>query len=338
MIVLTRTWELLGETQPIVLKMLKNSLKKDRLAHAYLFEGMKGTGKKEGSILFAKGILCENLRDGYIPCNQCNNCKRIEHGNHPDVHLVEPDGQSIKKHQIQSLQEEFSKTGVESKRKIYILVHADKMTINAANSLLKFLEEPNALSVAILLTEQIQRILPTILSRCQTISFTPLAPNKMAEQLIVNGIKKSDAPKIAQLTNNYEEALLLSSDEWFVQAQKIVVKLYKIIKGNPLDALISLQREWFIHFKEKDQYDRGLDLLLLLYKDLLYIQLGKYEQIVHINEKELLEASALKLSQNLLIEKITAIFEAKRKLQSNMNPQLLMEQLVLKLQEGSSVV
>ena len=338
MIVLTRTWELLGETQPIVLKMLKNSLKKDRLAHAYLFEGMKGTGKKEGSILFAKGILCENLRDGYIPCNQCNNCKRIEHGNHPDVHLVEPDGQSIKKHQIQSLQEEFSKTGVESKRKIYILVHADKMTINAANSLLKFLEEPNALSVAILLTEQIQQILPTILSRCQTISFTPLAPNKMAEQLMVNGIKKSDAPKIAQLTNNYEEALLLSSDEWFVQAQKIVVKLYKILKGNPLDALISLQREWFIHFKEKDQYDRGLDLLLLLYKDLLYIQLGKYEQIVHINEKELLEASALKLSQNLLIEKITAIFEAKRKLQSNMNPQLLMEQLVLKLQEGSSVV
>ncbi|MFT8322608.1 MAG: DNA polymerase III subunit delta' [Bacillus sp. (in: firmicutes)] len=335
---MTRTWEQLEESQPIVLKMLKNSLIKKRLAHAYLFEGMKGTSKKDSSILLAKSVLCENLLDKYVPCETCSNCKRITNGNHPDVHMVEPDGLSIKKHQIQTLQEEFSKTGVESKKKLYIISHADKMTTNAANSLLKFLEEPNAETTAILLTEQIQQIIPTILSRCQILSFTPLSPSKLVDQLIMKGIKMNDAPKLAQLTNNYEEALLLSSDEWFVQAQKIVVKLYETLKENSLEALVALQRDWFLHFKEKDQYDRGLDLLLLLYKDLLYIQLGKHEQIVHINEKELLETAALRLSNHRLTEQISAIFEAKRKLQGNMNPLLLMEQLVLKLQEGSSVV
>jgi DNA polymerase III subunit delta' len=337
-IVLTRTWEQLERTQPIVLKMLKNSLKKERLAHAYLFEGMKGTGKREISLVLTKSILCENSIEGYVPCETCSNCKRINNGNHPDVHLLEPDGQSIKKHQIQSLQEEFAKTGVESKQKVYILVHADKMTTNAANSLLKFLEEPNAETTAILLTEQIQQILPTILSRCQVLSFTPLSPSEMSKELVRNGIKLNEAPLLAQITNNFEEALTLSTDEWFVQAQKIVVKLYEALKGAPLEALVALQREWFSHFKEKEQFDRGLDLLLLLYKDLLYIQLGKHDQIVYVSEKERLEAYALRTSNRRITEQMTAIFEAKRKLQGNMNPQLLMEQLVLKLQEGSSVV
>ena len=335
---MTRTWEQLERTQPVVLKMLKNSLKKNRLAHAYLFEGMKGTAKKEISTILTKSILCENNINDYVPCETCSNCKRINHGNHPDVHIVEPEGLSIKKNQIQSLQEEFSKTGVESNQKIYILVHADKMTTNAANSLLKFLEEPNAETTAILLTEQIQQILPTILSRCQVLSFTPLSPTEMAKQLVSKGIKSNEAPLLAHITNNLDEALSLSTDDWFVQAQRIVVKLYEALKGAPLEALIALQREWSFHFKEKDQIDRGLDLLLLLYKDLLYIQLGKQNQIVYVSEKERLESYALKSSNQRLTEQMSAIFEAKRKLQGNMNPQLLMEQLVLELQEGSSVV
>jgi len=337
-IVLTRTWEELEGTQPIVLKMLKNSLKKNRLAHAYLFEGMKGTGKREISTILTKSILCENVIDEYVPCETCSNCKRINHGNHPDVHIVEPEGLSIKKHQIQSLQEEFSKTGVESKKKIYVIVHADKMTTNAANSLLKFLEEPNAETTAVLLTEQIQQILPTILSRCQVLSFTPLSPSEMAKKLVTSGIKTSEAPLLAHITNDYDEALSLSTDDWFVQARGIVVKLYEALNTAPLEALIALQREWFLHFKDKEQIDRGLDLLLLLYKDLLYIQLGKHNQIVYVSNQERLERYALKSSSHRLTEQMSAIFEAKRKLQGNMNPQLLMEQLVLELQEGSSVV
>ncbi len=335
---LAKTWEQLQEIQPIVLKMLKNSILKGRLAHAYLFEGMKGTGKREASTLLAKSVFCQSLIEGYIPCETCLNCKRLNNGNHPDVHVVEPDGQSIKKTQIQSLQEEFSKTGVESNKKLYMIVHADRMTNNAANSLLKFLEEPHPHTIAILMTEQSQQILPTILSRCQTISFKALSSYQLIETLTSNGVDRFLAPILAQITNNLDEAIEYSRNDWFVQAQKIVLKLHEVLKKNPLEAMVTLQEEWFFHFKEKEQIDNGLDLLLLIFKDLLYIQLGKQDQVVFQNEKIRFEQFALQSSSRRISEQITAILEAKRKLQANMNPQLLMEQLVLKLQEGSSFV
>jgi DNA polymerase III subunit delta' len=330
-----KTWEELESIQPTVLKMFKNSIHKKRLAHAYLFEGMKGTGKREAGIILAKSLFCLSPLEEFKPCESCMNCKRINHGNHPDIHIVEPDGLSIKKQQIQALQEEFAKTGVESKQKLYMIVHADRMTVNAANSLLKFLEEPHAQTFAILLTEQLQKILPTILSRCQTISFQPLSSQNMVTTLLEQGVESHKATIAAQLTNNLNEALELSRDEWFAQAQKIVVKLYEMLKKSPLEAMVSLQEDWFIHFKDKEQFDRGLDLLLLIFKDLLYIQIGKHGQVVNISEKSRLEQYALQTSGRRLTEQMTVILDAKRKLQANMNPQLLMEQLVLRLQEGS---
>ncbi|OVE62162.1 DNA polymerase III subunit delta', partial [Chryseobacterium mucoviscidosis] len=122
-------------------------------------EGRKGTGKLDAATLLAKSFFC--LEDGAEPCESCRNCQRIESGNHPDVHVVHPDGLSIKKGQIQALQEEFSKTGLESHKKLYIISHADQMTVNAANSLLKFLEEPSSDTIAVLLTEQPQKLLDT---------------------------------------------------------------------------------------------------------------------------------------------------------------------------------
>ena len=235
MIQLSKSWEELEKIQPVALKMIKNSIRKNRLAHAYLFEGMRGTGKKETGIVVAKSLFCQSPIDGYIPCEECNNCQRINHGNHPDIHIVEPDGLSIKKQQIQLLQEEFSKTGVESNQKLYMIIHADRMTVNAANSLLKFLEEPHQQTFAILVTEQIQKILPTILSRCQTLSFRPLSNDDLIHKLVELGVKKDLAPLIAQLTNNLDEALALNEDDWFAQAQKIVVKLYEVLKKNPLE-------------------------------------------------------------------------------------------------------
>ncbi len=285
--------------QPIVLQILQNSIVKDRVAHAYLFEGDKGTRKKEVSILYAKSLLCENRIEGKA-CENCSNCRRINHGNHPDLHLVEPDGLSIKKEQIKQLQEEFSKTGVESKKKIYIIVHADKMTPNAANSLLKFLEEPLADATAILITENIHRILPTILSRCQTISFKPLPKEELTAQLLEAGIQPHLAALAANLTNHYEEAVEICQNEWFAQARLIVLKLYEVLQNSPFQAMVKIQEDFVQHFKEKDQVDRALDLLLLIYKDLLQIQLGKEEQLVYPDQKEKWKSNALQVSTNRL--------------------------------------
>lgn len=335
---LVKTWDQLEELQPAVLKMLKNSLLKHRVAHAYLLEGIRGTGKKEIALLITKSLFCDSLIEGFKPCEACHNCRRINSGNHPDVHKVEPDGLSIKKLQIQELQEEFSKKGVESSRKVYMISDADKMSVSAANSLLKFLEEPNSQTTAFLLTEQPQQLLPTILSRCQILSFKPLSPLAMINQLTENGVNPMKAPLLAQMTNNLDEAYELNVDDWFAQAQKIVLKLYEVLRKNPLEAMVTLQGDWFSHFKEKEQINRGLDLLLLIFKDLLYIQLDKQEQIVFKAESDRLRQYALETSGRRLSDQMSAILEAKRKLAANMNPQLMMEELVLNLQEGSSFV
>ncbi|WP_462410013.1 DNA polymerase III subunit delta' [Neobacillus sp. Marseille-QA0830] len=333
-----KTWDQLDELQPAVLRMMKNSLVKNRVAHAYLFEGMRGTGKKDIGLLFTKALFCESPVDGYKPCESCYQCRRINNGNHPDVHLIEPDGLSIKVDQIRELQAEFSKKAVESSKKVYLLVHANKMSVSASNSLLKFLEEPGPGTTAFLLTEQPQAILPTILSRCQVLTFQPLSPQVLIKQLEASGVSPQKAPLLAQLTNSLDEALELNVDEWFALAQKIVVKLFEVLRKSHLEALVSLQNDWFGHFREKEQLQRGLDLLLLFFKDLLYIQLDKQEQIVFRGEIDRLQQFALQTSGRRLANQMSAILDAKKKLAANMNPQLLMEQLVLKLQEGSSFV
>lgn len=335
---MSKTWADLEQEQPFAAKMLKSSIEKKRVAHAYLFEGEHGTSKKEASILFAESLFCEEPNHKYQPCGQCINCKRIHHGNHPDVHMIEPDGLSIKIEQIRSLRTEFSKSGVESRKKLYIIIDAEKMTIPAANSLLKFLEEPNMETTAILVTDQLQMILPTIISRCQSITFKKVPTEIFQKKLLEAGIHPVKARLLATVTNHLEEAVALDQDDWFVQARKIVLKLYEVLKQSPLHAMTALQDEWTLHFKEKSQLDMGLDLLLLLYKDILYIQLGKEEQLVYPDQHEKLKVDALQTSSKRLSEQMTTVLEAKRKLHANINSQLLMEQLVLNLQGGPSFV
>ncbi|WP_062107818.1 DNA polymerase III subunit delta' [Bacillus niameyensis] len=327
-------WQDFEQEQPYAAKILKSGIEKSRVAHAYLFEGDRGTGKRAASMLVAQSLFCENSIDEVEPCGHCINCKRIENGNHPDIHLVEPDGLSIKIEQIRSLRKEFSKSGLESNKKLYIIVDAEKMTISAANSLLKFLEEPNMETTAILLTEQPQRMLPTILSRCQAISFKSLPTNIMTKKLIEAGVHSVKAPLLATITNQLQEALELNDDDWFAQARKIVLKLYEVLKQNPLYVMTALHEEWNGHFKEKQQLEIGLDLLLFIYKDILYIQLGKETELIYPDQHEKFKVDALQISSGRLSKQMTAILEAKRKLNVNINPQLLMEQLVLKLQGG----
>ncbi len=330
-------WDQFEKEQPIAARLLKNSLVHHRIAHAYLFEGERGTGKKAGSLLLAASLFCEETGQDMLPCGECGNCRRIKSGNHPDVHLVEPDGLSIKIDQIRSLRTEFSKSGMESKRKLYIIIDAEKMTVQAANSLLKFLEEPHSETTAVLVTEQPQQLLPTIISRCQSVPFYPLRPEIFAQKLVEAGMSQGKTALLAALTNDLQEAVRLNEDDWFAQARKIVLKLYEVL-NNPLYAMTSLQTDWMGHFKEKAQHDLGLSLLLYIYIDILNIQLGKDRQLVYPDLRQTLEKDALQTSMNRLSKQMTAILEAKRKLHANMNPQLLMEQLVLNLQGGPSFV
>lgn len=321
----------MSQIQPKVTKMLTNSIQKDRVSHAYLFQGARGTGKREMSSLLTQSFFCSN-RDGVEPCQRCKDCHRIQSGNHPDVHEIVAEGQSIKKEQILHLQKEFTYTGLESNQKVYIVQDADKMTANAANRLLKFLEEPNRQTMAILLTENGQSILDTIRSRCQILSFQPLNAKNLENRLMEEGINEATARLLASLTNNLDEAVELSRDEWFAKARKIVIQLIEILQSKPDEALLFIHNEWMPHFQDREAHSKGLDLLMIWFKDLVYEHVENEAAIIFIQEKERIQKSSYQWSKQFATDALTHILEAKRNLHSNVHPTLVMEQLTLQIQ------
>ncbi|QTN01238.1 DNA polymerase III subunit delta' [Sediminibacillus dalangtanensis] len=325
-----KTWSDIASIQPLVARMLTNSLAKQRVSHAYLFQGNRGTGKKAISMVLAKSIFCRH-KNGQEPCQQCKDCQRIESGNHPDVHWIIPDGHSIKKEQILHLQKEFTYTGLESNQKVYIIEDAEKMTANASNRLLKFLEEPSKQTTAMLLTSNSQAILQTIRSRCQIMALKPLNAANLQRQLQEEGLSSSNARLISALTNNITEALEIGHDDWFANARKIVVQLTEVLQSKPEEAMLFINNQWMPHFKERQQMQRGLDLLLLWFKDIVYSFVDNEEAIIFINEKDKLSQASLHWSKQETTDALQRILEAKRKLEQNVHPALAMEQLTLHL-------
>ncbi|SHG75874.1 DNA polymerase III subunit delta' [Ornithinibacillus halophilus] len=326
------TWSEIAQVQPLASKVITNSIKKNRISHAYLLHGDRGTGKEAIANLIAKGLFCDNLID-VEPCNTCSACKRIESKNHPDVHWIEPDGQSIKIEQIKNLQKEFTYSGVESNQKVYIIKGADTLTANAANRILKFLEEPSKKTTAIMLTENTQSILPTIRSRCQIIDLQPLSPPKFQEQLIQSGLTEENAKLMSALTNNLKEAIEWNEDEWFVQARKLMVQLIETIADNSNDAYLFIHNHWVSHFKERSQQEKGFDLLILAFKDIIYYHVGKEDAYVFFyNDRERLERLGMKYSQEQLIAILQQLLQAKQRIKQNIHPTLVMEEVTLQIQ------
>lgn len=327
------SWEQLKDIQPRVVQLLVKTVEKDRLSHAYLFEGSRGTGKKRVALQLAKSFFCRH-REHAEACQTCSDCKRIEHGNHPDVHIIEPDGQSIKKHQVDYLQKEFTYRGMESAKKVYLVNHADMMTASAANSILKFLEEPVSPTLALLLTEQGQKILPTIQSRSQHLTFAPLSRQLFLDQLEKDGNSRMISSLLASLTTSFEEAITLLEGDWIAQARSVVIQLMEELYSRPTQVLFTLQEKWLPLFKERWQQEIGLDMILLWLRDLIYTKVGKVDSITYFDWQEQIEQQALSSSQDRLSQKMSFVLEAKRHLAANVNPQLLMEKLLLNIQEG----
>ncbi|MGP4073061.1 DNA polymerase III subunit delta' [Piscibacillus sp. B03] len=327
------SWVELKASQPVAMKMLQNSIIRDRIAHAYLFHGPPGTGKHEASLLFAMRYFCENKReDEPDPCYECNSCKRIQSGNHPDLHWIEPDGQSIKKEQIEYLQKEFTYTGLESNQKVYVIREAEKMTVNASNRLLKFLEEPSRETVAILLTDQIGQMLDTIISRCQRIQFHSLTDDHLYQQLIEKGLPESTSKLFAAMKLNINEALELHEDDWFAEARKIVVQLMDKVMNSSEEGYLELHQAYLKHFQGRESMGYGLELLLVWFQDIVSLHLDKRDSIVLIDQLDRLEKFHYVVSLSEAKSLIYEILNTRRKLAQNVHPTLAMEYLILKLQ------
>lgn len=322
--------------QKEIADFLKQGLKNGRIAHAYLFAGPRGSGRGKLALQLAKTLFCREEHGD--SCEHCENCRRISSGNHPDVHLIVPEGSKIKINQIRELQKEFSYRAMESARKVYIMEQADCMTTDAANRLLKFLEEPPVGAVAILLTEQLHGILPTIRSRCQIIQFPPISPLVVAKKLEERGIHSGMARIAAIVSAGLEEAEAYCQAESFAQLRGVVIQLSEDIVERGTYSLITLHDKILKRDKFSDELNLFLDLLLLWLRDLLFHLLGQESQISNIDQMETIQKQAPRWGQRRLVDGMETIMETQKRLSGNSNVQLCLEDMVLRLQEGSKIV
>lgn len=303
----------LAQNQPLVYSQIKKSVEHGRLAHAYLFEGDQGVGKHELSLWLAKRLFCTQVVDNE-PCNECNNCLRIAAGEHPNLWQIKPDGQSIKVDQIRQLQQEFVRSGFESRLQFFTISYADKMNASAANSLLKFLEEPAGSFVAILETDSPGKILPTIQSRCQILHFAPLNTQALVAKLVQTGIGTESATLLAALTNSYQKAVEISQEEWFNEAKAAVSQWYLYLANNDLMAFVYVQKKLTTLAKEKERQQLLLQMLMQHFRQA---------------RSKLLNGDVLALKENT--RRIELLLEAEQKLGANVSFQNVCEQLVLRM-------
>ena len=205
--------------------------------------------------------------------------------------MVAPDGNNIKIDQIRDLQHIFSYRSKAGHPKVYIIEQAEKMTVQAANSLLKFLEEPQVPAVGILITDNGQAMLPTIRSRAQMVPFSALNPEDMLQSLIKEGFPANLVRPAVHLASGLEACREILQQNWFAEIRNVMLQLGKESLGRGSTSLISAQQKLF-----KTGLSEHLDMLLSLFhlwfRDMLYVQYGRHEHIVFIDQLDMLSQLA----------------------------------------------
>ena len=194
--------EQLRDCQPLQFERFVHILEQGQLNHAYLFSG--NFGSLEMALFLSKSLFCSE-KTGIFPCEKCRNCKLIEQEEFPDVTIIKPLNQVIKTERIRELVGQFSQSGIENQRQVFIIEQAEKMHVNAANSLLKVIEEPQSEIYIFFLTDDEEQMLPTIRSRTQIFQFKKQVSTLMS-RLEEDGLVKNKAKLLAQFSQSQTEA------------------------------------------------------------------------------------------------------------------------------------
>lgn len=188
--------DLYGQT--VAKEQLRRSLARQQVSHAYLFGGPPGVGKKTAALAWAQALNCLNPAD-QDACDVCLACSKIKNRNHPDVLWVEAGGDSLKLEQVREIRQRAAYPPYEGRYLVIILLQAENLTLEAANALLKLLEEPAPKTVFVLVSDRPQNILPTVRSRCQAVNFRPLSRSLVVSFLRDRGAKAQEAEWLATL-------------------------------------------------------------------------------------------------------------------------------------------
>ncbi len=273
-----------------VLERFARLMHEGRLAHAYLFVGPVQTGKTQTALAVARLVNCEEPSAG--PCGACVSCRKIISGNHPDIHVVNSDEGSIKIEQIRTLLGRSQLRPYEAKTKVFIIRDAQNMTIEAANALLKTLEEPSPNTLMILTTALPEANLDTIKSRCHTVQFFPVAVNRITQVLSDEGLSAVQARFLAVYTDGCLGQARALAQEGLAQG-----------KNKMLDEIL-FNRHNDDYLKELAKDDvkaaQALQVLLTFFRDVLLLKSGAgTDMLVHQDRLKDLNTFAARSTDDL---------------------------------------
>ena len=301
--------------QAIAYKIFKNSIIKNKLSHAYL---INTNGYHKGfdfAKAFAKYLLCPNNETG---SHECSVCHLIDNNSYSEFKVIEADGLWIKKEQTDELQEMFSMKSL-SGRKVYIINGVENLNISASNSILKFLEEPEEGIVAILITDNIYKVLGTIVSRCQVINLNNVQVKSDDMLLNVGNQLYNDSDKINEFVNDSESINKIGH----------VIDFIEYLYSNKLDTLVYINKYWNDFFKGKDDYLFAFNIMIMFYSDVISYKMGN--DIILSEFKSNIEKFS-ELDYNIINSILNLIMEVREDLYSNVNLNLLMDKFIIKME------
>lgn len=324
--------EILGHGQ--IKEHFLNAIRSQKVSHAYILSGEAGMGKKTLADAFALTLLCERGID--VPCMKCHACKQVLSGNHPDlIYVSHEKPASIG---VDDIREQINDTipvrPYSSSYKIYIVDEAEKMTPQAQNALLKTIEEPPSYAVILLLTENQELFLPTILSRCVQMKLKPLKDEEVKHYLMKQlQIPESSADVYTAFARgNLGKAVTIASSENFQEMYQKFLKLLENIHEMDISQILDMIRDM------KDgqmDLEECLDFVQMWYRDvLLYKVSGDKEHLIFQNEWNMIQKISETSSYPGLETVLEAADAARSRLKANVNMELVLELLFLAMKEN----
>lgn len=307
-------------------ELLRRALRNDRLAHAYLFEGPEGIGKRLMALALARALVCETGEG----CGDCPACRKIDHNNHPDLHLLDAGGATIKIDQVRQLQKDLSLRPLEANHKICLIDGAEWLNPAAGNALLKTLEEPQGNTLLVLLTAKPEGLLDTIRSRCQRLPFRRLAQQRLAEVLESRlELDEVEAKVLAALSEGSFKKALGSNQELYLEKRRELIRALAALSSGSIFPLMELAQELA---NDKEQLPEILEIFQAFYRDLLLLIHGRPEDdLVNLDIRETLHRKAQRETVTGVLQKLAALEDGKRYLARNVNRQLAMEVMLMRI-------
>lgn len=308
-----------------IIEVLRRSLRSGKTAHSYLFEGISGCGRKKSALALIQALFCRALPDD--ACGVCTSCRKIETGNHPDIHILAPlpDKRDISIDQLREMQRELSLRPYEAPRKACIIDPAERLNVSSANSLLKTLEEPPGNALIILLTENAGMLLPTVRSRCQLIRFAPLSPEHIMTLLERSGVTPEAAAVVAPMSGGSLKRALELDNESLNMRREAVLSSVGQLNINQISTVFNAAEELS---GNRDATLELLDMLLSFFRDAVHMGAGSAE-IVNRSVRPAIETIANRRSFPRNLELLERIYETRRDVQRNANPKLAMDHLFM---------